>query len=90
MKWILLLLLLLIALAAAVAAVRVIRRSAHAESFEIDRARRRCLRCRGTGWLGGEPQRTFEFDGTGFENRHPPATPCPDCDGTGVAGPPGR
>lgn len=90
MKWILLLLLSMLALAAAVAAIRVARRASHAESFDIDRSRRRCLRCRGTGWVGGGPERTFGFDGAGFENRPTPAAQCADCGGTGVARPPGR
>lgn len=45
----------------------------------------RCLRCRGTGWLNRDPQRTFTFTGDGFEDKHNPATMCPDCGGTGVA-----
>ncbi len=85
MKWILLILVFLVAVAAVVAAVRVVRRQAHAESFEVSRSRRRCLRCRGTGWVGGEPERTFNFDGAGFENRHTPKQRCPDCDGGGAA-----
>jgi hypothetical protein len=83
MKWILLVLLLLVAAAAVMVAVRVVRRSAHAESFEVSRSQRRCLTCRGTGWVGGEPERTFNFDGAGFENRHTPKKKCPDCGGTG-------
>jgi hypothetical protein len=86
MKWIVLVLLLLFAVAALVVAVRVIRRSAAAGNWQVDEPRRRCLRCRGTGWVGGEPERTLNFDGAGFENRHTPAKPCPDCDGTGFAG----
>lgn len=45
----------------------------------------RCLRCRGTGWLNHDSERTFTFTGDGFEDRHAPATMCPDCGGTGVA-----
>jgi hypothetical protein len=45
----------------------------------------RCLRCRGTGWLNSDPERTFTFTGDGFEDKHTPATMCPDCGGTGVA-----
>lgn len=45
----------------------------------------RCLRCRGTGWLNRDAERTFTFTGDGFEDRHAPATMCPDCGGTGVA-----
>jgi DnaJ-class molecular chaperone len=86
MKWILLVLLLLLVVAAAVAAVRVLRRSAHAQSFELNASQRRCLKCRGTGWVGGEPERTFNFDGAGFEDRHTPKKRCPDCGGTGSAG----
>jgi hypothetical protein len=99
MKWIVLVLLLLFVVAALVVAVRAgfgpfrggvagrgIRRSGAAGNWQVDEPRRRCLRCRGTGWVGGEPERTLHFDGTGFENRHTPAQPCPDCDGTGVAG----
>jgi len=86
MKWIVLVLLLLFAVVAVVAAVRVIRRSAAgAGNWQVERPRRRCLRCRGTGWIGGEPERTLNFDGAGFANRHAPATRCPDCDGTGFA-----
>ncbi|MET0426797.1 MAG: hypothetical protein ABW046_23215 [Actinoplanes sp.] len=46
--------------------------------------RRRCVRCRGTGWIGGEPERTLNVEGDGFENRHVPATMCPACGGTGT------
>ncbi|MEV6596499.1 hypothetical protein AB0M36_06465 [Actinoplanes sp. NPDC051346] len=45
----------------------------------------RCLRCRGTGWLNRDPERTFTFTGDGFEDRHTPATMCQDCGGTGLA-----
>jgi DnaJ-class molecular chaperone len=80
MTWILLGLLLLIALAACTVVVRVMR------SRDTDGARpaSRCLQCRGTGWVGGEPERTMNFTGEGFENRHTRATQCPRCDGTGV------
>ncbi|WP_250037096.1 hypothetical protein [Paractinoplanes maris] len=44
-----------------------------------------CLPCHGTGWRGGEPERTLTFIGDGFEDKHRPATLCPDCGGTGVA-----
>jgi hypothetical protein len=51
-------------------------------------ARRRCLACHGTGWTGLEPERTFDFVGDGFEDKHSPATVCAACGGTGRA--PGR
>lgn len=44
----------------------------------------RCLRCRGTGWLNRDPERTLTFTGDGFEDRHTPATVCPECGGTGL------
>ncbi|MEU4244923.1 hypothetical protein [Actinoplanes sp. NPDC026619] len=44
----------------------------------------RCLPCHGTGRRGGEPERTMNFVGGGFEDRHSPATICPDCAGTGI------
>jgi hypothetical protein len=46
---------------------------------------RRCLSCHGTGWVNREPERTFTFTGDGFEDKHSPATLCPDCGGTGTA-----
>jgi hypothetical protein len=45
----------------------------------------RCLTCHGTGWVNREPERTFTFTGDGFEDKHSPATMCPDCGGTGTA-----
>lgn len=51
--------------------------------WSVPRRQPRCLRCRGTGWLNQEPERTFNFTGDGFEDRHSPATVCPDCGGTG-------
>jgi hypothetical protein len=47
--------------------------------------RRRCLQCRGTGWVNREPERTLNFVGDGFEDRHTPAIMCPSCGGTGTA-----
>jgi hypothetical protein len=44
----------------------------------------RCLPCHGTGRRGREPERTMNFLGGSFEDRHGPATPCPDCRGRGV------
>ncbi len=49
------------------------------------RPRPRCLQCRGTGWTNREPERTLNFVGDGFEDRHTPATMCPSCGGTGMA-----
>jgi DnaJ-class molecular chaperone len=83
MMWILLVLLLLGAAVACTVAVRAFRRGA-GQDFASRPGRVRCLRCRGTGWLGGETERTFTFTGDGFEDRHNPATPCPDCRGTGL------
>jgi hypothetical protein len=89
MTWILLGLLFLIVLGAGTMAVRFFR--GRPPGFDGGRAaatggpRPRCLRCRGTGWTGRKPERTLSFDGEGFEDRHTPATPCPDCGGTGVA-----
>jgi hypothetical protein len=80
MTWIVLALLLLVALGACTVVIRVIR----TRDMGGERPQIRCLRCRGTGWLGGEPERTMNFTGEGFENRHTPATQCPDCGGTGV------
>ena len=80
MTWILLGLLLLVALGAFTVVVRVMRSRDH----DSARPASRCLQCRGTGWVGGEPERTMNFTGEGFENRHTPATQCPRCEGTGV------
>ncbi|HEX8927599.1 MAG TPA: hypothetical protein VGA45_01685 [Actinomycetota bacterium] len=80
MTWILLGLLLLVALGAFTVVVRVMR----SREPGGDRPATRCLQCRGTGWVGGEPERTMSFTGEGFENRHTPARQCPRCDGTGV------
>jgi hypothetical protein len=82
MTWILLGLLLLVAFGACTVVVRVMRSRATVAAG--DRPATRCLWCRGTGWMGGEPERTLNFTGEGFENRHTPATPCPRCDGTGL------
>ena len=83
MTWILLALLLLAAIGACTVAVRVVRGRV-SDAGTGPRVRVKCLRCRGTGWVGGGPERTFTFTGTGFEDRHAPRTPCPDCDGTGT------
>nr|WP_296067894.1 hypothetical protein [uncultured Actinoplanes sp.] len=80
MTWILLGLLLLVALGAFTVVVRVMR----SRDQDGDRPASRCLQCRGTGWVGGEPERTMNFTGEGFENRHTPARQCPRCDGTGM------
>jgi hypothetical protein len=58
--------------------------NARATSFDAPAARRKCLKCHGTGWIGGEPERTFNFVGDGFEDKHTPATACPVCGGTGT------
>jgi len=91
MKW-----LLLFALLAAVVAVAVVawQRSEARWAGNEWRARRRtdprppekvkCLPCHGTGWRGGEPERTLNFVGDSFEDRHTPATMCSACGGTGV------
>ncbi|WP_329018140.1 hypothetical protein OG271_14030 [Micromonospora rifamycinica] len=63
---------------------------------ELHLPARRCLPCRGTGWLNREPERTHTFTGDGFEDRQTPARICPDCGGTGTnpqgraGGPPGN
>ncbi|GAA0479449.1 hypothetical protein Ade02nite_39650 [Paractinoplanes deccanensis] len=80
MKWLLLLLVLLIA--AAVVARLLLKRAGEATG---PATRRRCVRCHGTGWVGGGPQRTLDFDGSGFEDRHAPATMCDACGGTGLS-----
>jgi hypothetical protein len=79
MLWILVVLVLI---AAVVAGLAVLRRWSPTAS-DGPRARAKCLRCRGTGWLDTGPERTLNFTGDGFEDRHQQATPCPDCDGTG-------
>ncbi len=66
---------------AALSMVRGRRKRAPAMRLPIAR----CLRCRGTGWLNNDPERTFTFTGEGFADKHTPATMCPDCEGTGVA-----
>jgi hypothetical protein len=45
----------------------------------------RCLRCHGSGRLGRDPERTMNFFGGTFEDRHTPPTRCPACAGTGTA-----
>jgi hypothetical protein len=79
MTWIVLALLLLVALGACTVVVRVMRRRDDHEPHLV-----RCLPCRGSGWLGGQPERTLNFTGAGFEDRHTPATQCPTCGGTGM------
>ncbi|NMO53867.1 hypothetical protein HH310_22125 [Actinoplanes sp. TBRC 11911] len=84
MTWIVLALLLLVALGACTVVVRVLRaRDFGGGSGGSGSTLVRCLRCRGSGWLGGEPERTLNFTQGGFENRHTPATQCPACGGTG-------
>lgn len=97
MEWLLLVILVLVVLVLGVLALVVNRASgAWWAAHYFARRRRdrepemrlpaaRCLRCRGTGWLNRDPERTFTFTGGGFEDRHTPATMCPDCGGTGVA-----
>lgn len=82
MTWIVLALLLLVALGACTVVVRVMRSRDFGGGGGTHQVR--CLPCRGTGWLGGEPERTLNFTGEGFENRHTPASQCPACGGTGV------
>ena len=81
MKW-----LLLVALAVVVIAVLAVAvdRARRAGRSSAEPARRRCVRCRGTGWVGGGPQRTLDFDGTGFTDREEPSLMCPACGGSGV------
>ena len=76
MKWLLLLALLVLALV-------VIGLMLRARPGPGAPVRRRCPRCHGTGWIGGRPERTLDFDGEGFTDRHAPATMCPACGGTG-------
>ena len=90
MKWLLLLLLFLLiagVLAAVVNTVGDTRFFLRLRRPTWDRARPRprCLQCRGTGWINREPERTMNFVGDGFEDRHAPATLCPACGGTGIA-----
>jgi hypothetical protein len=91
--WILLGVLLLLVLAIAAVVVNVADRALWRARSLTRRRRpdggmrlpaRRCLRCHGTGWVNREPERTFTFTGDGFEDRHSPATSCPDCGGTGT------
>ena len=93
MTWILLGVLLLLVLAAVAVAANVADRASWtARSLARRRRRnggmrlpaRRCLTCHGTGWVNREPERTFTFTGDGFEDKHSPATVCPDCGGTGT------
>lgn len=88
MKWLLLVVLAVLALGVLTLAVNAIRsivgRRRDPEP-EMRLRAPRCLRCRGTGWLNRDPERTFTFTGEGFANEHTPATMCPDCGGTGVA-----
>jgi len=96
MEWVLLVLLVLAVVALGVVALVVnagggARWAAHSLARRRDREPEmrlpapRCLRCRGTGWLNHDPERTFTFTGDGFEDKHVPATMCPDCGGAGVA-----
>ena len=80
--------LLLVALGVVVISVLawVVSRAWQAGGNAPDQTRRRCVRCGGTGWVGGGPQRTLDFDGEGFTDRHEPATMCPACGGTGRPG----
>lgn len=54
-------------------------------TWDSARPQLRCLPCGGTGWINREPERTLNFTGDGFEDRHEPAIVCPSCAGTGVA-----
>jgi len=86
MKWILLAVLFLVA--AGVVAVVVKTRfwfGARPREWDQPPSRPLCLQCRGTGWLNRGPERTLNVVGDGFEDRHTPATMCPNCGGTGVA-----
>ena len=86
MKWFLLFVLLVILVAVVIAALR--RGEARwpgPTRSDAGRSRTvKCLRCHGTGWIGREPERTLNFTGDGFEDRHAPATMCSACGGTGV------
>ena len=79
MKWLLLVLLAVLLIAGVLATIR--RRPARDQA----RPQVRCLKCRGTGWINQQPERTLNFVGDGFEDRHTPAMVCPACGGTGVA-----
>ena len=90
--WILLGAVLLLVLAVAAVAVNVADRALWTARSRRRRRTggmrlpaRRCLTCHGTGWVNREPERTFTFTGDGFEDKHSPATLCPDCGGTGTA-----
>jgi len=90
MKWLLLLLAVLVIaglLAAILNAIGDTRFYLRLRRPRWDRPRpqARCLRCRGTGWINREPERTLNFVGDGFEDQHAPASMCPACGGTGVA-----
>jgi hypothetical protein len=80
MKWFLLLAVLVVA--ALVVAGVLLRQAGPATGPS---ARRRCARCHGTGWVGGGVERTLDFGGDGFQDRHTRATMCDACGGTGVA-----
>jgi len=94
MEWILLGIVLLLVLGAITLAVNAVSGAWSAVRFVTGRRRTewatrlpqpRCLRCHGTGWVDREPERTFNFVGDSFEDKHSPATICPICNGTGVA-----
>ncbi|GLY96845.1 hypothetical protein [Actinoplanes sp. NBRC 103695] len=95
MKWLLVVVLLLLVLAAVLLVVKVLGGVWSLARIVTTRRRNtwttglpqpRCLNCRGTGWIDQEPERTFNFVGDGFEDKHAPATLCPVCGGTGAAG----
>ncbi|WP_433299177.1 hypothetical protein ACQP2F_45490 [Actinoplanes sp. CA-030573] len=90
MKWLLLLLLFLLIAGALAAVVNTVGDTRfflrlRRPSWDRQRPRPRCLQCRGTGWVDREPERTLNFVGDGFEDRHAPARMCPACGGTGEA-----
>src|SRR5689334_2382930 len=71
MKWLLLLLIVLViggVVAAILKAIGDTRFFVRRRRPSWDRARPqvRCLQCRGTGWIGREPERTLNFVGDGF------------------------
>jgi hypothetical protein len=91
MKWFLLFLLLLaVVVAVGVAWQRSETRwagnewRAHRKAGARPPQKTKCLPCHGTGWLGREPERTLNFAGDSFEDRHAPATMCSACGGTGI------
>jgi hypothetical protein len=94
MKWLLLALALLLLAGVAAMVINAVGdarwiagllNARRARTWDRARPRPRCLQCRGTGWINREPERTFNFVGDGFEDRHTPATICPACGGTGMA-----